>query len=404
MQILQPHFSQNPPLSLYIHFPWCIEKCPYCDFNSHKVSANFPEEQYINSLLEDLETDLPLIWGRPINTIFMGGGTPSLFSATAINRLLSGIRARLPLIANAEITLEANPGAVEAENFAGYCDAGVNRLSLGVQSFNPEHLKALGRIHDGEQAIRAFQMARKAGFERINLDLMHALPNQSVEQALHDLNIATSLKPEHISWYQLTIEPNTAFYSKPPVLADEEHNYQIFTAGIKQLHAQSYIRYEISAFSIKNEASKHNKNYWEFGDYVGLGAGAHSKITHVPSGNILRRQKMRQPKSYLNKDKPYLAAETAIKIEELPLEFMMNALRLCNGVTTEQFSAHTGLAPTLIDAAVEKAQKQGLMHHWPKRIEATAKGLQFLNDLLPFFFEDKLPQLHQAQIIPIRKL
>ncbi len=397
-------FTQNPSLALYIHFPWCVKKCPYCDFNSHKVSTNFDEESYVNSLLLDLEQDLPLIWGRPITTIFMGGGTPSLFSAGAIDRLISGIRARVPLVADIEITLEANPGTAEASNFSGYHEAGINRLSLGVQSFNSEMLDQLGRIHNGEQAKQAFEMARDAGFKRINLDIMHGLPGQSLNQAMLDLKTATSLNPEHISWYQLTLEPNTLFYSKPPVLPDEETQFDIFSRGIKHLNSLGYNRYEVSAFALKGEHSRHNLNYWSFGDYLGIGAGAHSKITDVPNSQILRRQKTRQPDTYLCSNKSFLAAETVIKTEELPLEFMMNALRLCDGVTRETFAANTGLSPQLLNTTIKNAQQKNLMEHWPQRIQPTKLGLQFLNDTLELFFDNNFPQLKNIKTIPIKEI
>ncbi len=397
-------FRQNPALSLYIHFPWCVKKCPYCDFNSHEVSTNFDEENYIDSLLLDLETDLPMIWGRPIETIFMGGGTPSLFSAKAIDRLLSGIRARVQLQPNAEITLEANPGTAEANNFKGYRDAGVNRLSLGVQSFNNEALLKLGRIHDAQQAITAFQQARDAGFERINLDLMHGLPGQTLQLALHDLKTATELKPEHISWYQLTLEPNTVFYSKPPILPDEDVQFEIFQAGIEHLASEKFMRYEVSAFCQPGEASNHNLNYWSFGDYLGIGAGAHSKITHVPNTQILRRQKTRQPETYLNPEKSFLASELPIKIEELPLEFMMNALRLCEGVEEQLFSINTGLPKQLLNDAITEALEHKLMQNWPERIQPTAHGLQFLNNTLALFFSEKFPQLNTSNQISITQL
>jgi len=397
-------FRQNPALSLYIHFPWCVKKCPYCDFNSHEVSANFNEDSYVDALLLDLEEDLPLIWGRPIQTIFMGGGTPSLFSAKAIDRLLSEIRARVQLQPNAEITLEANPGTTEAANFQGYRDAGINRLSLGVQSFNDEALQKLGRIHDSKQAIRAFQQARDAGFKRINLDLMHGLPGQTLAMALDDLKTATDLKPEHLSWYQLTLEPNTLFYSKPPILPEEDLQFEIFEAGIKHLYSNDFNRYEVSAFAQQGEASAHNMNYWSFGDYLGIGAGAHSKITHVPNEKILRRQKTRQPDTYLNPKKPFLASELAISIDELPLEFMMNALRLCDGVEEHLFNINTGLPNQLLNDAINKAVSQQLMVNWPERIQPSAQGLLFLNDTLELFFSNNFPQLKNTNQITITQL
>ncbi len=403
---MNPHltFKQNPNLSLYIHFPWCVKKCPYCDFNSHEVGTHFDESNYINALLADLEADLPLIWGRPINSIFMGGGTPSLFSAEALNQLMSGIRARVSLATDAEITLEANPGTAESSNFQGYREAGINRLSIGVQSFDNQMLQKLGRIHDAKQAQNAFQLARDAGFERINLDIMYALPGQSVEQALADLSLATELSPEHISWYQLTLEPNTVFYSKPPQLPDEELQHQIFSAGIEHLEQHKYQRYEVSAFSKQAEQSTHNLNYWSFGDYLGIGAGAHSKITHVPNNQILRRKKTRQPETYLDPNKAFLAAETPIKIAELPVEFMMNALRLCEGVPERLFAVNTGLSSQLLDDIIGKAIEQELMKNWPQRIQPTTQGLQFLNNTLALFFEENFPQLSDKNTISITQI
>lgn len=411
--IIQPIFQQNPPLSLYIHIPWCMKKCPYCDFNSHPISktpsntsvlSEHYEQQYIKSLLADLEEDLPLIWGRSIDSIFIGGGTPSLFSAASIDRLLSGIRARVPLKPFAEITLEANPGTVEAKRFQGYLEAGINRLSIGVQSFQNDQLKKLGRIHNGAQASHAFHWARAAGFEQINIDLMYALPDQNVEQALADLDQAIALYPEHLSWYQLTIEPNTQFYSQPPALPSEDLTYQIAESGLDLLKQHGYDRYEVSAFSRNNHQSQHNLNYWQFGDYLGIGAGAHAKITHVPNHKILRRQKTRQPETYMDPEKSFLAKEQIIEVKDLPLEFMLNALRMPAGVETSLFQAHTGLNPQIIEPLVNKAIHKQLMQNWPERIQTTPLGLRFLNDTLALFFSDAIKVWPTQQNIPITRV
>ncbi len=418
--MINTHFLQNPPLSLYIHIPWCVRKCPYCDFNSHlpgqhSLSSEFlsgvDEKRYVQALLEDLEQDLPLVWGRPIESIFIGGGTPSLFSATSIDQLLSGVRARIPLKPFAEITLEANPGTVEAEKFCGYYQAGITRLSLGIQSFHNKLLQQLGRIHNGFQAVDAFHLARTAGFKQINIDVMFGLPRQDVELALTDLKQATALAPEHLSWYQLTIEPNTRFYSSPPPLPSADLTAEIAETGINFLKQQGYARYEVSAFAQSSLSTfdpthyqcQHNLNYWQFGDYLGIGAGAHSKITHVPSGKILRRQKTRQPDTYLNPDKAFLASQQTIASGELPLEFMLNALRLPEGVKTRLFQAHTGLNPLFIEPIVKKAVQRQLMKNWPERIQPTALGLRFLNDTLALFFSDQFTTLN-PETIPVTRL
>ncbi len=407
---LQPIFHENPPLSLYIHLPWCVKKCPYCDFNSHSVKGDkndgvtvgntLPEADYVQALLADLEEDLPLIWGRRINSIFIGGGTPSLFSAESISSLLSGIRARVQLLPGAEITLEANPGTAEAERFSGYFEAGINRLSIGVQSFDNQQLIKLGRIHDAEQAVQAFQMARNAGFERINLDLMFGLPGQTTEQCLQDLTQAIRLKPEHISWYQLTVEPNTVFYSAPPKLPEEAILEALNQQGLVLLAKNGYQRYEISAFCQRGEQSKHNLNYWQFGDYLGIGAGAHSKITHVPSLKILRRHKHKQPQTYLDKNKPFLAAENAIENTELPLEFMMNTLRLIEGVDADIFRKNTGLMPQLLQKLIGKAEQDGLMKNWPLKIQTSEQGLNYLNDTLSYFFAETFVSAVESSRFP----
>ncbi len=402
--LLQPIFDSNPELSLYIHIPWCVKKCPYCDFNSHQQPSKISEQQYLQALCSDLEQDLSLIWGRKIHSIFIGGGTPSLLSAEFYEKLLSNVRALLNIQMDAEITLEANPGTAEADRFAGYFETGINRLSLGAQSFDDHQLQKLGRIHNSEQIYRAYEMAQSAGFKRINIDVMYALPEQTVEQGLMDLHQAIKLKPQHISWYQLTLEPNTIFYSQPPSLPDEMIVEHLMEAGINKLQESGYGRYEVSAYCQPGEASKHNINYWKFGDYLGIGAGAHSKITDVPNRRILRRHKFKQPSSYLDLSKYFVASETAIESQEVPLEFMLNALRMVKGVDASLFSKNTGLSTELIRPGIEKAQRQGLMQNWPLRIQTTELGLNYLNDTLGFFFLDKTFKDDSKEAIIIKQI
>jgi len=402
-------FTSGIPLSLYIHIPWCVEKCPYCDFNSHALGKKFKlsdhEDQYVESLFRDLEQTLPEIWGRSIDAIFIGGGTPSLFSGQAIDNLLSGIRARLMLKADIEITLESNPGTAEATNYQDYRQAGINRLSIGVQSFNNKHLQTLGRIHNAEEARQAFVMARDAGFKRINLDLMFALPNQSVTEAMDDLNQAIKLKPEHLSWYQLTIEPNTVFYRQPPNnLSTDELIWDIQSAGFKLLKNSGYHQYEISAWCKPKEESQHNLNYWTFGDYIGIGAGAHGKITNFSEQQIHRTRRKKQPHFWLDDSSPNtLASIEPILSNEIALEFMMNALRLNHGVETHHFIDRTGLAISTISQELFLAKQRGLLENRDDRIQPTEKGQLFLNDLLSLFMKDPEHQ-EVRQIIPIQTL
>ncbi len=378
-----------PPLSLYIHVPWCIRKCPYCDFNSHKAGSDIPEDDYIQALLADLDADLQYVQGRHIGTIFFGGGTPSLFSAAAYNTLFAGLRQRLDIATDAEITLEANPGTFEAEKFAGYRDAGINRLSIGIQSFQDEQLKALGRIHDAGQAQRAVAMAIEAGFENFNLDLMHGLPGQTQELALADLRTALSFQPPHLSWYQLTIEPNTEFYKTPPVLPADDTLWDIQEAGSELLSRHGLQQYEISAFSRPGREARHNLNYWQFGDYLGLGAGAHGKITQIHNGqlSVLRTRKTRLPKDYLNPDKAFLAGTDVVNGEDLGMECLMNALRLNQGIAVSDFSVRTGISPDLIAEPINKGIEKGLLEKG-ERLKATARGQLFLNELLALFLTD----------------
>ena len=371
------------PLSLYIHFPWCVRKCPYCDFNSHAVKGTIPEMEYIDALETDLVRDLKNYnWlnTRPrIQTIFMGGGTPSLFSADAITELMARLKRHLVFDDEIEITLEANPGTTDYEKFAGYFTAGINRLSIGAQSFNDKHLNLLGRIHSKDEIVHACNAAREAGFTNINLDLMFGLAGQSVDNARQDLKRAISLEPTHISWYQLTIEPNTAFYKHPPMLPDDDDLWEIYQSGLGLLADNGYQRYEVSAFSKIGHQAKHNLNYWLFGDYLGIGAGAHGK--HTRHGRIQRRAKTRSPKDYLKQQK---AIDTMVKPDEIRLEFLMNAMRLTTGFTVDQFMARTGLDQSDLDFFVKAGRNRQLIETKGNRIKPTELGLQFLNELLMF--------------------
>nr|WP_070880363.1 radical SAM family heme chaperone HemW [Pseudomonas seleniipraecipitans] len=375
---------QLPPLALYVHIPWCVRKCPYCDFNSHAAGPNLPEEAYVDALLADLDSDLPHAHGRPLTSIFFGGGTPSLFSAKALGRLLEGVERRIPFADDIEITLEANPGTFEQEKFGAYRRLGINRLSIGVQSFQAAKLKALGRIHDGDEAIRAADMARAAGFDNFNLDLMHGLPDQSLDDALGDLRIAIAQAPTHLSWYQLTVEPNTVFWNQPPVLPEDDTLWDIQEAGQALLAEHGYAQYEVSAYAQPGRAARHNLNYWTFGDFLGIGAGAHGKLS-TPDGRISRTWKTRLPKDYLDPAKHYSAGERILSADELPFEFLMNVLRLSDGCAAELFSQRTGLPLDQLAAAREQAQRRGLLQKDPTRLTATREGQLFLNDLLQYF-------------------
>ncbi|UTW06207.1 radical SAM family heme chaperone HemW [Pseudomonas benzenivorans] len=375
---------QLPPLALYIHIPWCVKKCPYCDFNSHAAGPTLPEQEYVDALLADLDEELPQVHGRPLTSIFFGGGTPSLFSAQALGRLLEGVEHRVPFAADIEITLEANPGTFEQAKFAAYRTLGINRLSIGVQSFQAQKLQALGRIHDGDEAIRAADMARAAGFDNFNLDLMHGLPDQSLDDALGDLRIAISQAPTHLSWYQLTLEPNTVFWSQPPTLPEDDILWDIQEAGQALLAEHGYAQYEVSAYAQAGKAARHNLNYWTFGDFLGIGAGAHAKLSS-PQGVIKRNWKTRLPKDYLDPDKRFSAGERLLGTDELPFEFLMNVLRLTDGVASELFSERTGLPLALLAGARAEAERRGLLHRDPARLSATREGQLFLNDLLQHF-------------------
>ncbi len=375
-----------PPLSLYIHIPWCVRKCPYCDFNSHQARESLDAEGYIDALLADLSHDLKLAADRPLQTIFIGGGTPSLFSPASIGRLLAGVKARIAWAGQIEITLEANPGTLEAANFAGYRDAGVNRLSIGVQSFNPDCLHALGRIHGPDEAVRALKLAKQAGFDHINLDLMFGLPGQSLEIAKQDVLTALELDPGHISYYQLTLEPNTPFQHAPPDLPHEEAIWRMQEQGQRRLQHAGYRQYEISAFARKGQRCRHNLNYWSFGDYLGIGAGAHAKLTQA-SGSIQRTSKWRHPEDYLKKTADGCAIQGARSLTEADriLEFMMNLLRLRDGFDMTLFTERTGLPPSSLDPALATALSKSLLETRTDRISATPLGRRFLNDLLGLF-------------------
>lgn len=375
-----------PPLALYVHIPWCVRKCPYCDFNSHAAGPELPEDAYVDALLADLDLDLPAAQGRELTSIFFGGGTPSLFSARALDRLLQGVNRRLAFAADIEITLEANPGTFEQAKFRDYRRLGINRLSIGVQSFQTEQLKALGRIHDGLEAVHAAGMARTAGFDNFNLDLMHGLPGQDVEGALADLRQAIALEPTHLSWYQLTLEPNTLFWSQPPQIPEDDILWDIQEAGQALLAAEGFVQYETSAYARDGRRARHNLNYWSFGDFLGIGAGAHAKLS-APDGHIRRTWKTRLPKDYLDPAKRFQAGEQVLEAAELPFEFMMNALRLTEGMPAALFEQRTGLPLAGIEAACAAARAAGLLEHDPQRLRPTPRGQLFLNDLLQHFLD-----------------
>ena len=385
-------FKGNLPLGLYIHLPWCERKCPYCDFNSHQADS-IPEDDYIDALLHDLEQDLPLIWGRSIESIFIGGGTPSLFSGDAIDRLFSGLRALLNLNPKIEITIESNPGSADSANFKAYRECGINRLSIGVQSFNNEKLSALGRIHDSEQALAAVANARRAGFDNINIDLMYGLPAQSTQQAIDDVQRAIDLQVEHISHYQLTIEANTFFHHQPPeALPEDELSWQQQFQSQKLLADAGYRQYEISAYSLEGKQCKHNLNYWHFGDYVGIGAGAHGKITLCGEDRVLRRIRQRQPEAYLrNQGHNTIINERTLDSADLVFEFMLNSLRLSEGFESHLFVENTGLSLSDILPALQLAAEKGLLQYDALRVCPTELGFRFLNDLQTLFLDHKMP-------------
>jgi len=387
-----PSFRALPPLSLYIHIPWCARKCPYCDFNSHEARGTVPEERYVAALNADLEQALPEVWGRRVHSVFFGGGTPSLFSAPAIDAILAAVRARIALAPDAEITLEANPGTVEAGKFRDFRAAGINRLSLGIQSFDPRHLKSLGRIHDGREARRAIEIALR-NFENVNLDLMYGLPGQTVDEARADIEAALEFAPAHLSCYHLTIEPNTYFHRFPPKLPDDDTTAAMQDAIEARLAAAGYDHYETSAFSktvsrqpVTIEARcRHNLNYWMFGDYLGIGAGAHSKLSFP--GRIVREARIRHPERYLESAAggDPIQERHDVRAEEIPFEFMMNALRLNAGFAAALFAERTGLPLTATLRELEDAERRGLIERDPVRIAPTLRGRRYLNDLLQLF-------------------
>jgi putative oxygen-independent coproporphyrinogen III oxidase len=381
---IAPAGFELPPLSLYIHIPWCVRKCPYCDFNSHAAGPNLPEAAYVDALLADLDADLQHVHGRRLSSIFFGGGTPSLFSAPALGRILAGVERRIGFAADIEITLEANPGTFEQAKFSAYRQLGINRLSIGVQSFQQQKLTALGRIHDGDEAIRAADMARQAGFDNFNLDLMHGLPDQSIDDALFDLRTAIAQQPTHLSWYQLTMEPNTVFWSQPPALPEDDILWDIQEAGLQLLTEHGYAQYEVSAYARDGRQARHNLNYWSFGDFLGIGAGAHAKLSS-PDGQIIRSWKTRLPKDYLDPSKNFLAGQKILTADELPFEFLMNVLRLNDGAASQLFTQRTGLPLSLLAEARSQAEQRGLLLQDPARLTASREGQLFLNDLLQYF-------------------
>ena len=375
-----------PPLSLYIHIPWCASKCPYCDFNSHALQGELDQTGYVEALLEDLTRELPLVSGRTLQTVFIGGGTPSLFGAPAIHRLLAGVAERMACSADMEVTMEANPGAVEAEQFAALRESGVNRLSIGVQSFRAESLRALGRVHGPQEALRAVELAKQGGFDRINLDLMFGLPGQNLAQAREDVRTAIELNCEHLSYYQLTLEPNTLFYQQPPEVPDEEVLWAIQEQGQDLLREAGYQQYEVSAFARAGGRCRHNLNYWRFGDYIGIGAGAHGKLS-LPDGAIQRRWKLRGPADYLKAVTVdgALQGHRLLEPQDRVIEFMMNALRLPQGVESSCFEETTGLSLEQIGAMISQARERGLLSLEDSRLRPTPLGFKFLSDLLALF-------------------
>lgn len=389
------NFTATPSLSLYVHIPWCVRKCPYCDFNSHEVRNNIPEDSYIKALIADLEQELPAVWGRTVETLFIGGGTPSLFSARGIKQLLSEIRARIPLRPDAEITLEANPGTVDQARFSGFREAGINRLSMGVQSFQDDLLAAIGRIHDGSEALAAAESARLAGFENINLDLMFGLPAQTTAQALQDLRTAVDLQPTHLSWYELTIEPNTWFHRHPPLRPDDDALWEMQTAGRSLLHDSGYDRYEVSAYAQQGRQCRHNLNYWQFGDYLGIGAGAHAKISNAATQTITRTAKVKHPQAYLDtaRGAARISSRAELSAADVMLEFAINSLRLDSGFTKTAFTATTSLPFAVIESRVKTAIANDWLAEDNGHIKTTEKGQLHLNELLQHW----LPESSHAE-------
>ena len=382
------HLAVLPPLALYVHFPWCVKKCPYCDFNSHQVKGEVPERDYVGALIADLELVLPEVWGRRVYSVFFGGGTPSLFSAASIEALISAFRARLPLAAGCEITLEANPGTFEAAKFRGYREAGVNRLSIGIQSFNPGHLQALGRIHDDQEARRAIAIARES-FDNVNLDLMYALPGQTLEEARADVDAALAAGTTHLSFYHLTLEPNTHFFRHPPALPDDDAAAEIQEMIAAALQGAGYVHYETSAWAKPGRECRHNLNYWRFGDYLGIGAGAHAKLSFPD--RIRRSARYKQPGEYLRQAAQGLPVQEYRELgrADLVFEFMMNALRLTEGFAVPLFAERTGLPITAAEKGLAEAESRGLIERDHAQVRPTELGRRFLNDLLQLFLPEQ---------------
>jgi oxygen-independent coproporphyrinogen-3 oxidase len=381
--VSEPAGLQSPPLGLYVHLPWCVRKCPYCDFNSHQVKGEMPVEQYSSVLIEDLEQDLPLVWGRPVSSVFIGGGTPSLFSATEIDHLVSAFRSRLMIAPGVELTLEANPGTIERDSFSAYRDAGVNRVSLGVQSFDDDSLKRIGRIHGSDEIFTSLESLKRAGLDNFNVDLMFGLPEQSHEQALEDVKKAIDSGAAHISHYQLTLEPNTAFAANPPPLPSDDDSFDMQMAASELLTAGGYEQYEISAWSKPGRRSAHNLNYWRYGDFLGIGAGAHAKLTFAGQGIIRRLAKQRHPRQYLGGDR--IADDREIEPSERIFEFFLNHLRLREGISPALFSARTGLAWGEAKSGVDQAIDSGWLELRDERIFHTETGWRFVNDIQAIF-------------------
>ncbi|MGF1747214.1 radical SAM family heme chaperone HemW [Vibrio cionasavignyae] len=377
-----------PPLSLYIHIPWCVQKCPYCDFNSHALKGGIPQQEYMAALIEDLDVDIMRYQlqsdVRPLHSIFIGGGTPSLIEPQYIAELLQQVQRRLPFRDDIEITMEANPGTIEVERFAEYQHAGVTRISVGVQSFQQEKLTRLGRIHGEKEAVTAAKLAHEIGLNSFNLDLMHGLPEQTIDDALEDLQQAIDLAPPHLSWYQLTIEPNTLFYSKPPTLPDEDDLWDIFEKGHQMLANAGYEQYEISGYSQRGYQCQHNLNYWRFGDYLGIGCGAHGKLSFT-DGRILRTSKVKHPRGYLNLVKPYLDSEVDVSLQDRPFEFFMNRFRLLEPCPKQDFVTRTGLSLDVIQKPIAEALERQFITDTGEAWQLTEKGKLFLNDLLEIF-------------------
>lgn len=374
-----------PPLSLYVHVPWCVQKCPYCDFNSHGQKGDIPEAEYVQHLIDDLKADLHLVQGRKIHSIFIGGGTPSLLTGDAYTRLLSEVDNLIGLADNCEITLEANPGTVETGRFKEYVKAGINRISIGIQSLQSDKLKALGRIHGANEATYAAEQAKEAGLNSFNLDLMHGLPGQTLDDALSDLKQIIALDPPHISWYQLTIEPNTQFASKPPTLPQDETLWDIQEQGQALLAEAGYIQYEISGYAKPGYQCQHNLNYWRFGDYLGIGCGAHGKVTNAKTGIITRTEKVKHPRGYMDMVKPYLYKSWHVEQDDLAFEFFMNRFRLVEPCPIEDYSALTNQLLQSQQAALNKAINTGLLIEKDGHWQVSLKGHRFLNDLLELF-------------------